>query len=127
MPLNDTAMQVVREQRGKHPTRVFTYKGQPIKQANKRAWYNALKRAGIEDFRWHDLRHTWATWHAQAGTPELVLQRLGGWADLRMVSTSLTSWAKACTRTPRRSGFLRCRLMRRVVTVLTTVMPVRGG
>jgi Phage integrase family len=32
------------------------------------------------------LRHTWATWMAQAGVPELVVQRLGGWADLRMVS-----------------------------------------
>jgi len=27
---------------------------------------------------WRDLRHTWAAWMAQAGVPELVLQRLGG-------------------------------------------------
>jgi len=40
---------------------------------------NALKRAGITDFRWHDLRHTWATWQRQAGTPTHELQRLGGW------------------------------------------------
>ena len=36
-------------------------------------------------FTWHGLRHTWATWHVQNGTPLEVLQKLGGWADLRMV------------------------------------------
>lgn len=40
---------------------------------------------GIEDFRWHDLRHTWATWHIQRGTPLEVLQELGGWSDYKMV------------------------------------------
>ncbi|OIP96463.1 MAG: hypothetical protein AUK56_02070 [Thiomicrospira sp. CG2_30_44_34] len=40
---------------------------------------------GIEDFRWHDLRHTWATWHVHRGTPLEVLQELGGWSDYKMV------------------------------------------
>ena len=31
------------------------------------------------------LRHTWASWHVQNGTPIHVLQELGGWADLSMV------------------------------------------
>lgn len=85
VPLNDTAMDVVREQRGKHLTHVFTYEGQPIKQVSTRAWYLALKRAGIEDFRWHDLRHTWASWHVQSGTPLFALQELGGWETEKMV------------------------------------------
>lgn len=38
-----------------------------------------------EGFTWHGLRHTWATWHVQNGTPLGVLQRLGAWSDLRMV------------------------------------------
>jgi integrase len=85
VPLNDTAMRVLRAQRGKHPTRVFTYEGQPIKQVSTKAWYRALERAGIEDFRWHDLRHTWASWHVQSGTPLYALQELGGWKTERMV------------------------------------------
>ncbi len=50
-----------------------------------KAWWAALKRARIENFRWHDLRHTFATWHRQAGTPTHELQRLGGWKTLSMV------------------------------------------
>jgi integrase len=53
--------------------------GKPFNSANTHAWKQALKRAGIDNFRWHELRHTWATWQRQAGTPTHELQRLGGW------------------------------------------------
>jgi integrase len=61
VPLNELACAVLQKQVGKHPTRVFTFKGQPIVQVGTKAWTAALKRAGIEDFRWHDLRHTFTT------------------------------------------------------------------
>ena len=85
VPLNADALNVIRAQMGKHQTNVFVYKGKPILKAGTRAWRLALERAGIENFRWHDLRHTWASWHIQNGTPINALQELGGWADSSMV------------------------------------------
>ena len=55
--------------------------------SNNTGFRKARKRAGLLGLRWHDLRRTWATWHAQAGTPAIVLQALGGWKDSRMVRT----------------------------------------
>jgi integrase len=83
--LNEDAIGVLRKQLGKHNTKVFTYKGKPVLKANTKAWRQALHRAGIENFRWHDLRHTWASMHVQAGTSIHVLQELGSWSDIRMV------------------------------------------
>lgn len=85
VPLNSQAMEILLRQIGKHPARVFTFRGKLIANANTRAWREALKRAEIENFRWHDLRHTWATWHRQAGTPTHELQSLGGWKTPAMV------------------------------------------
>ena len=83
--LNATAMGVLRKQVGKHSLRVFTYQGKPIIQVNTRAWRKALRRAGIEDFRWHDLRHTWASWLTQKGVPLNVIQEMGAWESTEMV------------------------------------------
>lgn len=85
VPLNNDAVVILREQQRKHPDYVFTYNGNNIIQVNTQAWRKALKRAKIEDFRWHDLRHTWASWHVQNGTPLHVLKELGGWSSMDMV------------------------------------------
>ena len=85
VPLNNEVVILLRQQIGKHETRVFTYLDKPVNKCNTKAWRNALVKAGIKDFRWHDLRHTWASWHVQNGTPIHVLQELGGWSDIRMV------------------------------------------
>lgn len=85
VPLNAEAVLLIRKLIGKHPTHVFSYHGHPILQVSTKAWYKALERAGIEDFRWHDLRHTWASWHVQGGTPLFALQELGGWESPEMV------------------------------------------
>lgn len=86
VPLNDTAIAILKQQVGKHPKFVFTYEGRPfLGKCSTKAWRNALKRADIENFRWHDLRHTWASWHVQSGTSLQELKQLGGWSNLEMV------------------------------------------
>ena len=85
VPLNGEAMAVLRDERGKHPTSVFTFHRRPLKSMNTKAWKKGLKRAGIENFRWHDLRHVWATWHVMAGTTLGELQELGAWKSETMV------------------------------------------
>ncbi len=85
VPLNDLAVSVLTRRRGMHPRHVFTYRGSPINHVNTKAWKGALKRAGITDFRWHDLRHTWASWLRQNDVPTWVLQELGGWKSETMV------------------------------------------
>jgi integrase len=85
VPLNADALQCLRKQLDRHNEYVFVYQGHPIRQVNTKAWKAALHRAGITDFRWHDLRHTWASWHVQNGTPVSVLQELGSWESPEMV------------------------------------------
>ena len=85
VPLNEVALGVLRRQAGRHKSHVFTYRGRPLRNANNRAWRKALEECGIGNFRWHDLRHTWATWLRQNDVPTWVLQELGGWKSETMV------------------------------------------
>ena len=85
VPLNHTAMQVLMD-RPRVSAYVFTHsKGARVKSISSRVWREALDRAGIEDFRWHDLRHTWASWLVQNGTPLAALKEMGGWESVEMV------------------------------------------
>ncbi|MFC6279897.1 MULTISPECIES: tyrosine-type recombinase/integrase [Polaromonas] len=85
VPLPDLAMQVLRAEVGKHAERVWTFRGKPFDCFAHRTWKKAKERAGIEDFRWHDLRHTWATMLTQSGASDGVLQMLGCWKSVQMV------------------------------------------
>jgi len=66
--------------------RVFLYEGRPVSNAyGKAAWRKACKRAGLAGLRFHDLRHTSASWLMQSGVPAYAIQSLGGWASPKMV------------------------------------------
>jgi integrase len=86
VPLNCDAVAVLKAERGKHPVFCFTFRGEPIGwEVTNTAWRAAVAKAGITDFRFHDLRHTWASWHRQAGTSCDELKDLGGWKSRVMV------------------------------------------
>jgi integrase len=86
VPLNVDAVKVLEWQQGKHEQFCFTFRGNPIRwELTNTAWRAATKRANLPDFRFHDLRHTWASWHRQAGTSCDELKELGGWKSRVMV------------------------------------------
>ncbi|VWD36092.1 integrase [Burkholderia contaminans] len=112
VPLSETAIAVLRRQHTNPRApecadSVFTYRGRPVYQTATAAWAKALQRAGLSDFRWHDLRHTWASWHVQRGTPLQVLKELGGWETMEMVqryahlsADHLAQWVTPLTAEP---------------------------
>jgi len=85
VPLNDEACAVLAERRGVHRRWVFGNPDYPLYKASNRAWYAALRKAKLRGFRWHDLRHTWASWAVMSGVRLEELQRLGGWLTPSMV------------------------------------------
>ncbi len=50
----------------------------------RKPFATALKRCGINDFRWHDLRHTFASWWVQGGGDLYRLSRVLGHSTLQM-------------------------------------------
>lgn len=98
VPLNEAAVELLKSLPGREGS-VFG-----IGHISRSVWQGACAKAGVPWCRFHDLRHTWASWHAQAGTPIQVLQELGGWASHSMVQryvafapSHLANAAKAVT------------------------------
>ncbi|MBX9810953.1 MAG: site-specific integrase [Burkholderiales bacterium] len=86
VPLNRDAIAVLKGERGKHPQFCFTFRGKPIRyELTNTAWQTAVRKAELGDLRFHDLRHTWASWHRQSGTSCDELKELGGWKTRSMV------------------------------------------
>ncbi len=79
--LNQVALAVVEEQRGKHPEFVFTYKGEKLAKLHTSAWNRARAKAaeayedttgkpcpdGFRNLRVHDLKHTFGRRLRSAG------------------------------------------------------------
>jgi integrase len=85
IPLTETATAVVRKWVGRHEEYVFVGQRGRINGLQSAVWAKALRDAGLEDLRWHDLRHTWASLMRQSGVGLADLQELGGWKTSIMV------------------------------------------
>jgi len=90
MPMNDTAYDVLskwKEQSGKIVLSALIF---PSPQTGakintcKTAWGRLLKRAEIENFRWHDMRHDFASRLVMKGVDLNTVRELLGHADLKM-------------------------------------------
>lgn len=85
VPLNADArglLQSLKEKAPQDATLVFG--GTP--RIGTRTWRAVLGRAGLpEHLRFHDIRHSFASWHAMAGTDKKTLQELGGWRTPAML------------------------------------------
>ncbi|MBW2065002.1 MAG: site-specific integrase [Deltaproteobacteria bacterium] len=80
IPINDTLARIfkeIRREQGLTSEYVFTYAKRTVGKVD-RAFKGALRRAGIEDFKFHDLRHTFAS-HVlmRGGTLKDVQELLG--------------------------------------------------
>ena len=62
---------------------VFTYMGNPIESVRK-AFNSACRSAGINNLRFHDLRHTFATRLVLAGVDLVTVSRLLGHSTMHM-------------------------------------------
>jgi integrase len=64
---------------------VFTRKGKPVTGSTLRVGFEiACKRAGIEDFTFHDLRHCFTTNMRRAGVHDLVIMAITGHKTISM-------------------------------------------
>lgn len=89
VPLGETALAILREAPSRlHSTYVFpSATGEtPLNATNfrQRVFEPAIRRAGIADFRWHDLRHTFASRLVMRGADLRTVQELLGHKTLTM-------------------------------------------
>lgn len=83
IPLNQPAIDALttwRDQQGSPKRHTLIFPGRTGKALTnlQSSWEAVLKDAAIEDFRWHDLRHTFASKLVQRGVSLYVVQKLLG-------------------------------------------------
>ena len=88
VPLNSEALAAIRsllswQERSGPIFRNQQCPGKPVRSNGH--WFKpAMKKAGISNFKWHDLRHTFASWLVQDGMPLDRVSKLLGHKSLTM-------------------------------------------
>jgi integrase len=90
LPLSGEAFLLLQERskvRALKDDRVFPPVSDKAKARELRnAWERAVKAAGVSDFRWHDLRHTAASYLAMSGVSLVEIAKILGHRTLAMVA-----------------------------------------
>lgn len=85
VPVSDFAWQVFMYLASQAETDWLFYNEKTKKRLGdfKRAWWTILDKAGIKDFRFHDLRHTFATELLEIGAREFEIQTALGHSEIK--------------------------------------------
>jgi integrase len=87
IPITGYALELLREygQRRGHTDILFPNDTGTRPRSIRRAWEHAIRRAGIDDFRFHDLRHSAASYLAMNGASLMEIAEILGHKTLSMV------------------------------------------
>lgn len=86
IPMNKEALDTLTKWKEQGDGRGFVFPGRDGNRLDnvKKSWDGLLKLAKIDSFRWHDLRHTFASKLVMAGAPLNTVRELLGHSDLAM-------------------------------------------
>jgi integrase len=89
LPLNHTVMDLLKGRKAASGGVDHVFPNNNLERKKNRnllkAFYTAIKKAKIVKFRFHDLRHTFATRLVQSGVDLYAVQKLGRWKNTSMV------------------------------------------
>jgi integrase len=82
VPMNSTVQEILNRLKGEPGDRIFPHDARYL----RRAFDKAVGEAKLAPFRFHDLRHSFASRLAMQGVNDRTLMALGGWKSPRMLN-----------------------------------------